>query len=714
MSINCSQVTNFNNSLEHFNSVKTLCDDLVKYIRTYKQTALDFSKKLSGLQNSFTKKLSKSEKNSMSQITFLTSKLIELLNENISLLKLSTDELESRCKTFESELKNKNDSIKVIQKKTNEQNKILINSYNEINKAKKNYLDSMAKTEEIINKYYSNKKIIEEHDIGLGKKLNINDYNLLKEKLKTELYEMNNSIKTSKNYESTYQNLITESFKIHDNFDANYKIYNTKMKEFNISLAVDIKNLLLSFFLTYKNSFRQPMVSTDVNINSLNNTDEEKETEKILKDMEKNDNLLQNVTPINYNLKSIVILKENKFFDNDININSAQEELENNDVSERKRSNSISKLEDGFTQLQYISDSSLYMTIKTAFENFKLVSKDDLNMELEEIKFKTQQYILKIEGNMNSYPYAKNGYQNSKINDDNLTILYTRNDLTEEENTELTKLLDHHESRLIFLQKLSDYRARGKFYLDQKDYDILLKYFNIIADKIKDNMDYHCAEMVIIISQTYFLEVKNKKNEKKYIQDELKKNKLFQDKNFWQEFLCFAINKEIMKTQRRDKKLVENKTSSDNKLSNVVFSQLLTLIDNMVEFGLDAESVKEIIEPKIIYYKLNEALKITINDVLNSKIEGEKQKKIELEKQLKEKEKEINKEEEKQNNEEIKNEKEDKNKEEKKEEVEIKKDDIKEDKKEEETKKEEEIKKDDIKEEKKEGEIKNDGDNKNE
>ena len=64
-------------------------------------------------------------------------------------------------------------------------------------------------------------------------------------------------------------------------------------------------------------------------------------------------------------------------------------------------------------------------------------------------------------------------------------------------------------------------------------------------------MDYHCAEMVIIISQTYFLEVKNKKNEKKYIQDELKKNKLFQDKNFWQEFLCFAINKEIMKTQRR-------------------------------------------------------------------------------------------------------------------------------------------------------------------
>ena len=51
MSINCSQVANFNNSLEHFNSVKTLCDDLVKYIRTYKQTALDFSKKFPKILN---------------------------------------------------------------------------------------------------------------------------------------------------------------------------------------------------------------------------------------------------------------------------------------------------------------------------------------------------------------------------------------------------------------------------------------------------------------------------------------------------------------------------------------------------------------------------------------------------------------------------------------------------------------------------------------
>ena len=120
-------------------------------------------------------------------------------------------------------------------------------------------------------------------------------------------------------------------------------------------------------------------------------------------------------------------------------------------------------------------------------------------------------------------------------------------------------------------------------------------------------------------------------SKKKYIQDDLVKHKLFRDKNFWEEFLVFMVSKEIMKTQRRDKKTMENKASTDNKLSNIVFSQLLTLIDNMAEFGCDLNTIKEIIEPKILYYKLNDALKITINDVLNSKIESEKEKKMEKE-----------------------------------------------------------------------------------
>ena len=629
MSINCSEVENLNNSIDFFNSMKFICDELTKYIRTYKQLTIDYSKKLASMQSSFAKKLSKTENKSMEKIISITNKLVELIGDNIGLIKLSAEEIETKVKEFELDLKTKYDNLKQIQKKAQEQNKILINNYNDINKAKKNFIESMTKSEEIINKFYSDKKFIDDSDRGLGKRINMNDYNMTKDKLKSEYNDMNNSIKVSKSLEKIYTNLINDSTKIHGVFVQNYtKNFYSTIKTFNIDISNKIKNLLLSFYLSFKNSYRQPMVNTDININSLNSIDEGKETEKIMNTLYKNNNPLQNISPVNYNLKAIQILKENKFFENnDVNINSTEEELKNDDGS-FEQNKYVSVLDDGFSQLQYISNSSLFLTLKKIFDNFNLIDKNDIKFDIEEIKFKTQEYILKIESNMNSYPYAKDGIQDKN----DIVIYYKRNELTNEELADLEKLLSHHESRIILLQKLSDYRAKGKYYLDQRDFDLLLKYFNIITNYIKAEADYHCAEMIIIISQTYHLEIFNKTkgtSRKKYIQDDLKKNEIFRDKNFWEEFLCYAINKEIMKTQRRDKKIMENKSSTDSKLSNVVFSQLLTIIDNMIEFGFSPEKTREIIEPKINYYKLNDALKLTVNEVLNSKIESEKKKKEE-------------------------------------------------------------------------------------
>ena len=629
MSINCSEVENLNNSIDFFNSMKFICDELTKYIRTYKQLTIDYSKKLASMQSSFAKKLSKTENKSMEKIISITNKLVELIGDNIGLIKLSAEEIETKVKEFELDLKTKYDNLKQIQKKAQEQNKILINNYNDINKAKKNFIESMTKSEEIINKFYSDKKFIDDSDRGLGKRINMNDYNMTKDKLKSEYNDMNNSIKVSKSLEKIYTNLINDSTKIHGVFVQNYtKNFYSTIKTFNIDISNKIKNLLLSFYLSFKNSYRQPMVNTDININSLNSIDEGKETENIMNSLYKNNNPLQNISPVNYNLKAIQILKENKFFENnDVNINSTEEELKNDDGS-FEQNKYVSVLDDGFSQLQYISNSSLFLTLKKIFDNFNLIDKNDIKFDIEEIKFKTQEYILKIESNMNSYPYAKDGIQDKN----DIVIYYKRNELTNEELADLEKLLSHHESRIILLQKLSDYRAKGKYYLDQRDFDLLLKYFNIITNHIKAEADYHCAEMIIIISQTYHLEIFNKEkgtSRKKYIQDDLKKNEIFRDKNFWEEFLCYAINKEIMKTQRRDKKIMENKSSTDSKLSNVVFSQLLTIIDNMIEFGFSPEKTREIIEPKINYYKLNDALKLTVNEVLNSKIESEKKKKEE-------------------------------------------------------------------------------------
>ena len=74
-----------------------------------------------------------------------------------------------------------------------------------------------------------------------------------------------------------------------------------------------------------------------------------------------------------------------------------------------------------------------------------------------------------------------------------------------------------------------------------------------------------------------------------------------------------------MKTLKIDQKLKEDKENSDYKFSNVVFSQILTLIDNMFEFNLDPNIIKEVLNPKISVYKLNDEFKQTINEVIEIK-----------------------------------------------------------------------------------------------
>lgn len=75
-----------------------------------------------------------------------------------------------------------------------------------------------------------------------------------------------------------------------------------------------------------------------------------------------------------------------------------------------------------------------------------------------------------------------------------------------------------------------------------------------------------------------------------------------------------------MKTLKREEKIREDKEISDHKYSNVVFSQILTLIDNMFEFELEPNIIREILNPKISSYRLNNDFKKTINDVIEAKM----------------------------------------------------------------------------------------------
>ena len=690
MNIKCSELDNFNVSLDYYNSIKLVSDEVVKYIKAYRQILLEYVKKIQNMQSNFKKKLDFTDNPKTSQIiSSLTSKIFKLLEQNNDLFQLSFDEIDLRLKEFDSFIKEKNESIKTILKLSQDFNKSLTNSYNDANKAKNNYLSSLAKAEELINKYYTLNNRIKQYERGLNPKLNENEYTTLKEQIKNHLNDMNNSIKVSKKLEISYQDSISSSVKLHEKYVKNYNIFTNKIRKNTVELSDEIKTLIVSFMLSYKNNYKQPLTFVDSYINEFNKLEEGKEIEQIISKNYKNDNPLTVLSPCNYELKTISLLKESNYIKSEDEQNANSDKK--NTILQKKRT--ISTLEDGFEELEYISDESFVLTIKTIFENFSLIEKekDNFNLQEEENKTKTQKYILKIVANMNSYQYAKYGKNsdknkniiNNNINpNNNMNNNVQREDLTPEEISELEQLLDNHKNRIIFLQKLSDYRSRGKFYLSEEDYELIAKLFNIIAEKVRRDIDYHSAEMIIILSQTYCIE--DGKN-KKYLQIGIKENKLFKDKTFWEEFLFYSINKEIMKTLKRDKNTKETKKNSDTKFSNVVFAQILTLIDNMFEFNVDSKVVKEVLEPKINYYKLNDALKHTINDVILSK-----QKENDMIKEINEKEKEEeNKKREEENN---KNEVENKTKEEENKTNDINKD-IKEN---EEQKKEENVQKENL------------------
>ena len=475
MNIKCSEWDNLSISLNYFNSIKQLSDDLIKYIKGYKQIIQDYNKKLISLQSNFKSKLSKPENPMNSQIiSTLTCKISQLMSQSNELFQLSLDEMDLRLKEFDSFMKEKCELIKSIQKSSLDLNKTLYNSYNEVNKMKANYLNSLSKTEQIINKYYTDEDKLKQHDNGLGQKLNENDYNILKEQQKNQLNEMNNAIKLSKKLETSYKEIASSSVKIHDKFVENYNNFIEQIKKSTCELSEEIKTLIVSFMLSFKNNYKQPLSFIDICINEFNLLEEGKQIEKLISESYKNDNNLTNLSLSNYKLNSINILKESNYLKDEEELNS-----NNNDKNILKRKNTISKLEDGFEEMEYISDEPLILTIKSLFDNFTLVDKDNFNIELEENKNKTQKYILKICANMNIYPYAKYGKNNDKSKE--INPIYKRKELETDEILDLRNLLENHQNRIIFLQKLSDYRSRGKFYIDDIDYAMLSNFFNIIA-----------------------------------------------------------------------------------------------------------------------------------------------------------------------------------------------------------------------------------------
>ena len=600
LSIKCSEMDNINISYEFFSLIKIISEELIKYIKNFSQISTEHLARLQSLNNLLSIKLTKKEEKKVNQVINLTKKIKEVIKHNIDLMSCSIEEMNSYIITFENNIKSKTELINELKKSSSFLTNDLTSSYQEVNKTGYDFITSLEKTEDIIDTYYINKIKIRDHENGLGNRLNNNEYNLIKEQQKNQLNEMNNAIKLSKKYEEFHKGAIQASDKIYNEFIESYKFHKNKITQNVIHISNKIKEIILFFFSCYKSVYNQPFNLIEEYIKELNEIDEIQEMNNIIEQNFKKNNLLKKAQPIKYKLKSLKLLQEINYIKNKDKKEEKDDIFKMNFEEENLTINRkiVKGLDDNFNKLYYISDDALMLTIKEIFNNYDLIEKENFDITYEEKKNKTQRYIMKIIENINSLDTKK------------------RIELSNDELTDLINLLNEHDNRIIFLQKLSDYRVKGKYILPEKDFIILAQIFNILCEKIKINNDYRTAELLIIISQTYYTLI-NK--EKKYLQNSFKENELFKDKNFWEEYLCYSINKEIMKMLKQEKNIKEDKEITDYKYGNIVFTQILTIIETMFEFDLKSDIIKEVLEPKINYYRLNDEFKETINEIIKNK-----------------------------------------------------------------------------------------------
>ncbi len=608
MSIKCSEVVNYNICRGYYNLTTKMLEEEVKYILEYKSILNDYFKKSLNLQLNIGTKLGippDEYKNAKwldySPIINLTQQIPKIIQKQIENNKNFMDEIEKNIKHIDNFLKEKGKLIKKYEEKYNDVNEVLIKKYIEVEKYKIPFLNSISKSEDIISKFYENKKSLEDNKNSDKKE----ELNLLIDKNKEYELQKKTIIKETKKLESEYLDVVKNSGKYEDKFLKQINESISGIKDVCLEITDKIKDIVIIFSESLRDSFKSPLDVIDKNIKELTSNNIKENMDKAMIKTFNNEQKFSNIIPVKYELRSLIIVEnyESRFsFDSKGSKGSKGKKSKKKKKENDEDNKGMVRFEDGFEEMTYFEDDCTLYTAQEIFNNFNLIVTNGLNIKLELDKNTTKNIISKILSNMQNY---KPGEINSI------------NKVSDEEINQLKNLLKDHSNRVIFLHKLNDYRSLCLYELQDEYYKLFGDIFNYIIDvSVKEN-DYHCVEMVIILSKTYYI-LMDKKN-KIYIQNLILNNECFKSKTFWEELLVYSISKEVVQSVKRDNIPREDEKKIKTKNDNIIFSQLLSIIDNMFDFGVDGNLVKEIIEPKIQFYKVDDKLSKTINDVMNSK-----------------------------------------------------------------------------------------------
>ena len=560
----CSELENINISIDYFCFIKGVFFDYLQYIANYKTVTTEYIKKLEIFHDKFTNKLTGNDKDNNKYKNINTEHIFSLTSNLINIVEKQIENLKIFIKGFNTQIENNNNAIK--------ENEILANKFQSMfEESRKDLLKKYKEVDRLSEMYTMNMSYTED----MLKKYFDKKYNVI---ITDE--QMNNVLSSTKKIEKEYKHAVKSTKLYEETFDSLYMSTLENFKKLSSETSNQLKESIVNFLVLLKDNVKMISMELESRIPNLTKIDEVKEIENIIMKSYSTKNKLIHVKPDKYKLKCFQKTKEN----------------ENNSLNSQ-----ILNLEDGFEDMILIIDETVINIYKKMKQNFELFEDNHLNMDIEEEKFKCYQLTQKV---LNiERPKFKNNIP------------------TKEEIEKLNDLLDKHYNRVVFLQQLSEFRTKGKFEITQFTFDILSKLLYTIVIKAEKSNDFHSIENAIIISQTYYMNLE-KENKKLYLQKKIENHNIFKSKNFWEEFLDFCINKEIVKTVSNDVKngniLKENRKDTEDKMSNIAFGRIAPYVKNMKDLGLDKESIIQIVFPKMEKFRMNKDLIELVKNIINN------------------------------------------------------------------------------------------------
>ena len=578
MNFTCSAVENMSISTNYYEFIKQIYENLVKYIKHYLTETIEYYKKLSKYQEKYSPKLKgiellKKIKNiDTSHILSICNKINSVIDLQITSLQVFTREADEIIKSFDKTLKEKNMMSSKYLNDYEECKNTLIKKYKDVDKAKKLFLDNIITTEDLLFNFFIPKKQDRKNsDSQIITKSQIDNNIKITKKHETEYI---NLVKSAKNYEDKFFDLTDSSI---DN-----------IKRISCEIMTKMKDNIVNFLFTLQNCFKLPLGEIETFLPELIKLDENKKLEDIIIKTYKKDNKLIRIQIEKY--EPSVIGKYNEKYVN------GEENL-------------------GFI----IEDDEIIKTIKTMESNFNLFEKGSISKINTPEKIRCKFFTCKL---LSFAPkiveYIKNLLQNNEIN--NINIPDDKNgdySLNDDEIKELYSLLGNIENKMVFLKQINNFRKYGYLEFPKKNFEILCNIFNLISSSIIKDKYFEEQSAILILCETYY----TMENDKKvYILDVIKKNKIFHEKEFWNDFINKSILKEVQRNLQNYIKEHKGDVSSNNQnYDKLVFAQILPIIKTMMEFELDNKKINELLGDLIAYYKLDKNSKKTLYDMVNFK-----------------------------------------------------------------------------------------------